>query len=214
MKHKSYYCIVLSMLFLVVSMETLAQSTDLRQSFAIHVGYGNMVKGTDGLTNSSSSYKDQLSQGISWDAQYFFRPIKVLGIGFLYSGYTSNGSHKEGSDQLYTHYLAPQIGLYAVSADYFTLRFNLGVGGMIYRNNSEVFGKERRVRSSSVAANVGANAAYRIARHWSVEADIQYIPSQTKKIRSHYHDETIAVRFPDGLSFSRLNLSAGVAYSF
>lgn len=216
MKPKSYYCIVLSLLLLTLSLRLSAQSTAnrLRQSFAVHVGYGNMVKGTEGLTNSSSDYEGQLRQGISWDAQYYFRPIKVLGIGLLYSGYTSNGSHEEGSDHLYTHYLAPQVGLYAVSNDHFTLRFNLGVGGMFYRNNSEVFEKERRVKGSAIAANVGVNAAYRIARNWAIEADIQYVPSQIHRVRSHYHNETITVRFPDGLSANRLNLSAGFSYLF
>lgn len=215
MKPKSYYRIALSLLLLTVSVGLSAQNTDkLRQSFAIHVGYGNMVKGTDGLTNATSGYESQLQQGISWDAQYYFRPIKVLGLGILYSGYTADGSHEEGSDHLYTHYLAPQVGLYAVSTDCFTLRFNLGAGGMFYRNNSEVFGKERRVKGSFIAANVGVNAAYRFARHWAVEADVQYVASQIRKVRSHYHDEAITVRFPSGLTTTRLNLSAGFSYLF
>lgn len=215
MRHKSYYYMVLSILFLTVSLDVLAQRKhQLSQTLAFHVGYGNMVKGTGGLTNSSSSYKDQLLEGISWDAQYYLRPIKVLGAGLLYSGYTSNGSHEEGNDHLYTHYLAPQVGLYAVSTDYFTLRFNLGVGAMFYRNNGEVFGKERRVRGTSIAANAGVNAAYHFTRQWAIEADIQYVPSQLERFRSRYHDEKITVKFPDGLSVSRLNVSAGLSYTF
>lgn len=200
----------------LAAQETAAQNT-VRQkhTFSFRAGYGNMLKGTSGLTKQSHSYERDLSEGVVWDAQYDYHLIKGLGIGFLYSGFSSKGSHDEGSDRVYTHYAAPQLGIYCFENRHVFIRLDIGVGGMAYRNYSKVFGKSRKVKGSSIAANVGANATWKIARHWNLEADIQYVMSGLSKIYSYYHDERITVKFnKDRLSLSRLNLSAGVSYNF
>ena len=46
------------------------ETTKQQHTFSFHTGYGNMLKGTAGLTNSSKSYERSLSEGVSWDSQY------------------------------------------------------------------------------------------------------------------------------------------------
>lgn len=183
--------------------------------FSLHTGYANMLGGATRLTNSSRSYERKISQGISWNAQYYFRPVSIMGIGFLYSGFSSKGSHEEGKDHIYTHYMAPQVGLYCFRSQRFFIRIDVGAGMMVYRNRSEVFGKSRYVKGSDIAANAGINGRLRLTRHWNIEADIQYIASSIYKMYSHYHGEVITVKLKENpLSISRLNLSAGISYSF
>lgn len=206
-------------LFLLIATTTqlLAQKKEWqRHSFAVHAGYANMLQGTGGLTNSMHSYERELLEGTSWDLQYYGRPTKMLGIGFIYSGFTSQGSHEEGSDHLYTHYFAPQMGLYAVDGKRFSLRLNAGLGGIFYRNNSEVFTKSRRTTGRFFAINGGVNAAFKLTRNWAIEANAQYIASSLDKMEARYHDETTTVDFAKGEEshLGRLNLSAGIAYSF
>lgn len=187
-----------------------------RHSFAVHTGYATMLQGVSGLTNSSPGYERELSNGTGWDVQYYGRPIPVLGIGFLYSGFSSQGSHEEGSDHIYTHYFAPQVGLYAVDNQWFSLRFNAGVGGIFYRNNSEVFEKSRRATGRYFAINGGVNAAFKLTRNWAIEANAQYIASRLSSMDVYYHNETTTVCFDKGNEsrLGRLNLSAGISYSF
>lgn len=214
---KSKKSILWVFLLLTSTTQLFAQKKEWqRHSFAVHAGYANMLQGTGGLTNSSQNYEDELTKGFGWDLQYYGRPIKALGIGILYSGFTSQGKHEEGSDHLYTHYIAPQIGLYAVDVERFSLRFNAGLGAIIYRNSSEVFGKSRRAIGTLFAANVGVNGAFKLTRNWAIEADIQYVTSRLDKMKVRYHDETTTVKFADGESphLGRLNLSAGISYSF
>lgn len=211
---KSILCLFL---LLAGATQLLAQKKEWqRHTFSVHAGYANMLQGTGGLTNSSHDYERDLSKGTGWDVQYYGRPTKALGIGLLYSGFTSKGSHKEGSDHLYTHYIAPQIGLYAVDQKWFSLRFNAGLGGIFYRNNSEVFGKSRRTDGRFFAINGGVNAAFKLTRHFAIEANAQYIASRLNSMDVRYHDETTTVDFADGdeSHLGRLNLSAGISYSF
>ena len=42
------------------------ETTKQQHTFSFHTGYGNMLKGTAGLTNSSKSYEHSLSEGVSW----------------------------------------------------------------------------------------------------------------------------------------------------
>lgn len=191
------------------------KTTERVHTFSFLAGYSNILEGTSGLTSQAHSYKRKLSEGASWDVGYYFHPVKIAGIGLLYSGFSSKGSHDEGSDHVRTHYIAPQIGLYCFENQHLFVRLSVGAGAMIYRNNSEVFGKSRYVRGSSAACNAGVNATFKLTRHWNLEANVQYIHAHLKKITSLYHGKEIDVEFNDDrLSASRLNLSAGISYSF
>ena len=153
------------------------ETTKQQHTFSFHTGYGNMLKGTAGL---------------------------IVGMGFLYSGFSSQGSHEEGSDHLYTHYFAPQAGIYCLRTKCFFIRLDAGIGILSYRNYSKVFDKSRRVTATSFATNAGLNATLK-----------QYVASNIHKIYPRYHNETTTVKFRnDPLSVSRLNLSAGVSFNF
>lgn len=187
-----------------------------KHSIAFHLGYANMLGGTAGLTNSSHSYERDLCSGISWDAQYYLRPLKMLGFGALYSGYSAKGSLEHGSDHVYTHYIAPQFAWYCLNNERMNIRLNIGTGYLRYKNNSTVYEKERRVSGGRIAGNIGANAEYMLTSHWGISADLQYVFTNLRKANSKYHGETILVRFPseERLKVSRLNISLGLGYHF
>lgn len=198
------------------AQETAVPKTAMQKhTFSFRAGYGNILERTSGLTKQTDSYKKDLSAGVSWEAQYLFHFRKIAGIGVLYSGFSSKGSHEGGSDHIYTNYIAPQVGLYLFQNRQVLLRADLGMGAMTYRNNSKVFGKDRIVKKSEFAGNAGINFTYKLTRHWNLEADAKYIVCTMNKIKSHYHDEIVIVKFKNSpLSVSRLNLSAGISYSF
>ncbi|MEG0462270.1 outer membrane beta-barrel protein [Bacteroides sp.] len=206
--------ITLLFMFIVYSAWTSAQNG--RQSFAFHVGYGNMLEGTSGLTIRDNSYQDKLCKGVNWDAQYYVVPFKHLGFGLLYSGYSAQARHEEGADHVYTHFISPQAGLYIINNNAVDLRFNAGLGWMFYRNNGEVFSNSRTVTTSNLAGNLGLNFNYKLNSNWGIGADVQYLIAKFGQMDVRYHDETIKVTFPNGesLSGSRLSISAGITYSF
>lgn len=208
---------LLILTFLIASCIRLCAQEAVTQehTFSFRAGYGNMLEGTSGLTKQSHNYEKDLSTGFSWEAHYLYHFKKIIGIGILYSGFSSKGAHEEGSDHLYTNYIAPQVGFYPYQNKHVLLRIDLGMGAMTYRNNSEVFGKERVVTKSAFAGNAGINFTYKLTRHWNLEADVKYILCTMSKIKSHYHDEIVIVKFnKHPLSVSRLNLLAGISYSF
>lgn len=207
------------MLFLIIafSLPLKAQKKDLpQQEFIFRIGYGNMVKGTSALTSSTHSYERKLSQGIDWDLEYNFRPIRHLGIGLVYWGFSSQGSHNEGSDHLFTHYVAPQISFYTVATERWDVGLGVGVGKIYYRNNSYVFGKSRRVKGDTWGPHIGIHSTYKLSRHLGVGLGVQYVAANLNSVHSRYHDETIIVKFPseEKPELSRLNIIAGLSYHF
>lgn len=210
-----YYWVVVC--FLLFTTRASASEPVVRKHvFSVHAGYANMLSGTSGLTNSSSGYEEDLSSGVSWDAQYYFNLKKYVGFGLLYSGYSSKGSLPNSSDHVHTHYIAPQFGFYCLRNDRLSLRLNAGTGYLAYRNNGTVYEKERRVSGGRWAINVGGNIDYALSEHWGVSADIQYMYTELYKVTAHYHGEDITVRYPSGkeLDVARLNISAGISYYF
>ena len=207
------------LLFLLIACHTSIFSQDkefLRHEFSIHTGYGTMINSVAGLTLSTQGYKRDLSQGVSWDGQYHFRIIQRFAVGLTYSGFSSKGSHAEGSDHLFINYIAPQISVCNLSSKSFQFRLGAGVGGIYFRDNSKVFGKPRRVKGNTFGAHINLTTAYKLTEHLGVGLEAQYIAGELDKINSHYHDETIIVRFKDNnkANLSRLNIVAGLSYYF
>lgn len=187
-----------------------------QQEFFVRVGYGNLVKGTSALTLSTHSYERKLSQGVSWDAEYRFRPIRHLAVGLIYSAFSSKGSHDEGSDHFFTHYLAPQISIYALATEKWQLSLGVGLGKLFYRNNSYVFGKPRQVKGDTWGPHVSLQATYKLNRHWGIGTGVQYLAGALNSVRSHYHGETITVKFrnENQVDLTRLNIAASLSYHF
>jgi len=212
--------LVLFLLCFILTATSTVFGQTARKKFRLagHVGYANMLGGTDGLTNSSSSYERELCSGFSWDAKVDVLVNSRIGIGVLYSGYTASGELDYSSDHIYTHYLAPQFTLTAWQSNRFKFYLNAGIGGIYYLNNSTVFGKERRVEGGNVAANIGGIVEYRINSSWGVSLNPQYISASLREIHATYHGETTRVIFggedKNRLDLSRLNLSAGMNFYF
>ena len=82
-----------------------------RHEFSFHAGYGVMFHNPPTLTLSTHSYQRTLAQGVSWDGQYHFRPLKRFIFGGIYTGFSSKGSHPEGKDHLWVHFIGTQIGM-------------------------------------------------------------------------------------------------------
>ena len=49
-----------------------------RHEFSFHAGYGVMFHNPPTLTLSTHSYQRTLAQGVSWDGQYHFLPLKLF----------------------------------------------------------------------------------------------------------------------------------------
>ena len=93
---------ILLLIALTLSCHTplFSQRDFERHEFSFHAGYGVMFHHPPTLTLSTHSYQRTLAQGVSWDGQYNFRPLKRFVFGGIYSGFSSKGSHPEGKDHL------------------------------------------------------------------------------------------------------------------
>ena len=128
-----------------------------RHEFSFHAGYGVMFHNPPTLTLSTHSYQRTLAQGVSWDGQYHFRPLKRFIFGGIYTGFSSKGSHPEGKDHLWVHFIGTQIGMCNANTKHWQIRVTTGPGGVILRNNSEVFGNTRKVRAFTIGLLTNAN---------------------------------------------------------
>ena len=95
------------LLFIVLTCHSslFAQRDFKRHEFTFHAGYGVMLHNPPSLTLTTHSYQRDLAQGVSWNGQYTFRPLKRFVFGAIYSGFSSKGSHPEGKDHLWTHFI-------------------------------------------------------------------------------------------------------------
>ena len=117
------YVLLLGLLIPVVSV--LAQETSVGKSiFSVHAGpswyFGKMI----GITNNSDAYRNDLRNGIAWDANYYFLGDKYifgsfkLAPGLVYQGGRYKNTHDESSDKILMHYIAPQLALFMVKQKY------------------------------------------------------------------------------------------------
>ena len=82
---------ILLLIAFTLSCHTLlfSQRDFERHEFSFHAGYGVMFHHPPTLTLSTHSYQRTLAQGVSWDGQYNFRPLKRFVFGGIYSGFSS-----------------------------------------------------------------------------------------------------------------------------
>lgn len=207
---------ILLLIVLIGHTPLFAQKDFEQHEFSFHVGYGNMFNGTPTLTMDTHHYQRQLAQGVSWDGQYHFRPIKRFIIGAVYSGFSSKGSHPEGSDHLWIHFIGTQIGICNADTRHWQIRMGAGPGALFLRNNSRVFGKERKATGKHIGFLLNANTTYKLTSHLGIGLGVQYLISGLHRMKSHYHGETVHVRFNDdhNADLSRLNITTGLSYYF
>ena len=215
---KTAYVLLAIVVFLLPVMVFAEEPEPWRYSLSLHYGYANMVAGTAGLTNSSRSYEKDLCSGMSWDFQYYYRygRKRIFGLGAIYSGFTSKGTLQYSTDHVYTHYIAPQLNLSLWPTSRFFMGGNTGFGYFMYRNNSTVFGKGRRVMGDMPAVNFGLNGTYCLSQRIGISLNMQYIFTELYKVHIDYHDEITKVKFPPekAMQASRLNISGGINFFF
>ena len=209
---------ILLLIAFTLSCHTLlfSQRDFERHEFSFHAGYGVMFHHPPTLTLSTHSYQRTLAQGVSWDGQYNFRPLKRFVFGGIYSGFSSKGSHPEGKDHLWVHFIGTQIGMCNANTKHWQIRVTTGPGGVILRNNSEVFGKTRKVKAFTIGLLTNANLTYKLNPNLGVSLGVQYMYSELLRIRTHYHGERVIVKL-DGnndTNLTRINFTTGLSYYF
>lgn len=167
------------------------------------------------LTLSTHSYQRTLAQGVSWDGQYNFRPLKR----FVFEESTPDFLPKEVIRKGRTIYgfislvlksecvmLTPNIGKSVTT----------GPGGVILRNNSEVFGKTRKVKAFTIGLLTNANLTYKLNPNLGVSLGVQYMYSELLRMRTHYHGERVIVKLDgnDDTNLTRINFTTGLSYYF
>lgn len=177
---------ILLLIAFTLSCHTLlfSQRDFERHEFSFHAGYGVMFHHPPTLTLSTHSYQRTLAQGVSWDGQYNFRPLKRF--------------------------------VFDANTKHWQIRVTTGPGGVILRNNSEVFGKTRKVKAFTIGLLTNANLTYKLNPNLGVSLGVQYMYSELLRIRTHYHGERVIVKL-DGnndTNLTRINFTTGLSYYF
>ena len=96
------------------------------------------------------------------------------------------------------------------------IRVTTGPGGVILRNNSEVFGNTRKVRAFTIGLLTNANLTYKLNSNLGVSLGVQYMYSELLRIRTYYHEEKVTVKLNsnDDVNLTRLNITTGLSYYF
>ena len=139
------------------------------------------------------------------------------GFGILYQGNRYTGDMPNSTDKIQTHYFAPQFSLHWLKQQ-FSLYFATGTGYQIYKDNSTVYDKPRKVSMNKWAANFGAGGEYHLSSHWGISAKINYILAYSGEysVRYHHKEWTVQPHYPMNGSddISQLSFSAGINYHF
>lgn len=112
--------------------------------------------------------------------------------------------------------LVTQIGMCNANTKHWQIRVTTGPGGVILRNNSEVFGKTRKVKAFTIGLLTNANLTYKLNPNLGVSLGVQYMYSELLRIRTHYHGERVIVKL-DGnndTNLTRINFTTGLSYYF
>ena len=203
---------------LLCSASLYAQSGTCRRSIlSFQTGpalYTGKLIGTAGCSSS-------LRNGISWSGSYTYlvgnKPAIRAGFGILYQGNRYTGDMPNSTDKIQTHYFAPQFSLHWLKQQ-FSLFFATGTGYQIYKDNSTVYDKPRKVSMNKWAANFGAGGEYHLSSHWGISAKINYILAYSGEysVRYHHKEWTVQPHYPMNGSddISQLSFSAGINYHF
>lgn len=207
---------ILVFIVLMCHSPLFSQKDFEKHEFSVHAGYGNMIHRAPTVTLPTYSYQRELAQGVSWDAEYLFRPTKRFLVGAVYSVFSSKGSHAEGKDHIWIHFFGPQAGICNAYTKHWQIRMTMSGGYLFFRNNSEVFGKPRTATAKRVALLFNGNASYKLTPHLGIGLEVQYLLSRLAHMRSYYHEEEVFVRLDEKhlSNLTRLNLSGGLSYYF
>ena len=153
MKNKLYFIIVATLL---CPTSLYAQSgTDKRSVLSFQTGptlYTGKLIGIAG-------YSSNLRNGIGWSGSYTYlvgnKPAIRAGFGILYQGSRYTGNTTNTTDKIQTHYFAPQFSLHWLKQQ-FDWYFTTGTGYQLYKDDSMVYDKPRKVSMNKWAANFGS----------------------------------------------------------
>ena len=215
MKNKLYFIIVATLL---CPTSLYAQSgTDKRSVLSFQTGPTLYTGKLIGIAGYSSS----LRNGIGWSGSYTYlvgnKPAIRAGFGILYQGSRYTGNTTNTTDKIQTHYFAPQFSLHWLKQQ-FDLYFTTGTGYQLYKDNSMVYDKPRKVSMNKWAANFGIGGEYHPFTHWGISARISYILAYSGEysVRYHHKEWMVQPHYPMNGSddISQLSFSAGINYHF
>ena len=160
--------ILLLIVFTLSCLTRLFSQRDFeRHEFSFHAGYGVMFHNPPTLTLSTHSYQRTLAQGVSWDGQYHFRPLKRFVFGGIYTGFSSKGSHLEGKDHLWIHFIGTQIGMCNANTKHwqiYKLNPNLGVSLGVQYMYSELLRMRTYYHEEKVTVKLNSNDDVNLTR--------------------------------------------------
>jgi hypothetical protein len=195
------------------AQETNNNVKNVEYSVSTHLGYSYMFDGIAGLSSFSDKYNDKLRSGLAWDLQFEFRASRFTS-GILLSVYASNGKTDYTSDKISISSIIPQLGIYLLSPEQSRISIKMlgGIGYTMYRNNSRVFGNNRKVFKNDVCGNLGLGCIYRLSSHVGLSADARFIMSESSVFNITYHEKSFEVE--QRLPFSQFSISVGINYIF
>lgn len=215
MKRKLWFVLATALLF---SSTLHAQSGNKERSIlSLQAGPTFYTGKLIGVAGHSSG----LRNGIGWSGSYTYlvgnSPKIKVGFGILYQGNRYTGDTQSSTDKIQTHYFAPQFSLHWLKQQ-FSLYFATGTGYQLYKDNSTVYDKTRKVSMNKWAANFGIGGEYRPFTHWGISARINYILAYSGEYSVRYHDKEWMVQshYPINGSddISQLSFTAGINYHF
>lgn len=117
---------------------------------------------------------------------------------------------------IYGFISSARIGMCNANTKHWQIRVTTGPGGVILRNNSEVFGNTRKVRAFTIGLLTNANLTYKLNSNLGVSLGVQYMYSELLRIRTYYHEEKVTVKLNsnDDVNLTRLNITTGLSYYF
>lgn len=207
---------------LFFSMPLRAQNEKFTRSiFSLRVGPSWYTGKWMGITDNSTAYRNSLRKGISWEASYWYTDMGPfekgvkLGPGVIYQGSSYQENQENGSDKVWMHYIAPQLGLFFFQNRY-QIQLSTGIGYQVYSDRSTVYEKPRKVNMDKLAYNLSLSGEYFLTSQWGLSAGLNWIISDSESYSVYYHGKTWDVVHPrDGEgTFGQFSLLFGLNYHF